>query len=162
MRCIGVEALFRMSYSRFMIIIYGPVQVAKWPSVAKSWLISLINRPGVAGAVLKHLCYWLIQSVSQCSCSSKSSKYHKSQTIRAREPTFWENVHPPHHVTCYISHVTCYMSCVMCPVSYIYIYFDKVMKLIGGGSVINGPTPSSFTSDAISYKRPCKIQKKGY
>ena len=32
---------------------------------------------------------------SQRSFSSRSSKYHKSQTGRARGLKFWENVHPP-------------------------------------------------------------------
>ena len=33
--------------------------------------------------------HWVIESSSKCS------KYHKSHTVRARELTFWENVHPP-------------------------------------------------------------------
>ena len=39
---------------------------------------------------------------------------------------------PMSRVTCHLSHVTCHMSHV------------KVVKLIGGGYIINGPTPSSF------------------
>ena len=50
-------------------------------------------------------------------------------------------------VTCRMSGVTCHMPRVTCHVSH-YIYkkenLDKVVKLIVGGSVINGPTPSSF------------------
>ena len=44
----------------------------------------------------------------------------------------------------------CHMSHVMCHVShvkrdfFIIIFFYKVMKLVGGGSVINGPNLSSF------------------
>ena len=34
---------------------------------------------------------------------------------------------------CHMSGVTCHVSCVMCQV-----FFDKVMELVGGGSVING------------------------
>ena len=34
---------------------------------------------------------------------------------------------------CHVSHVTCHMSCVMC-----HFFPVKVVKLIGGGSVING------------------------
>ena len=40
-------------------------------------------------------------------------------------------------VRCHVSHVTCHMSQVTC--HYFYLFFsDKVVKLVGGGSVING------------------------
>ena len=42
------------------------------------------------------------------------------------------NVHHPLCVTCHKSYVRCYMS------------HDKVVELVGGGSIINGATPSSF------------------
>ena len=43
------------------------------------------------------------------------------------------------HVTCHVSHGTCHMSCVTCNMSQFFIiifFLDKVVKLIGGGSVI--------------------------
>ena len=43
-----------------------------------------------------------------------SSKHCLSQTFRARELSFWENVHPALHVTCPISHVMCHVSHVTC------------------------------------------------
>ena len=52
---------------------------------------NIFNRPGVARAVLQTP-LWLIISVSESAFSSKSSKYHKSQTVRARDLKFWENV----------------------------------------------------------------------
>ena len=46
-------------------------------------------------------------------------------------------------VTRHMSPVTCHMSHDMCHMS--FFFKDKVVKLIGEGSVINGgPTPSSF------------------
>ena len=39
-----------------------------------------------------------------------SSRQCPSQTERAGELKFWENVHPPPCVTCHISHVRCHMS----------------------------------------------------
>ena len=58
---------------------------------------------------------------------------------------------PPNvsHVTCFVSCVTCHMSRVRYHVShvtchnifFIYFFFYKVVKLIGGGSVINGAYP---------------------
>ena len=50
------------------------------------------------------------------------------------------------HVKCHVSHVTCHMSHVTCQMSIIlFIYFFyKVVKLFGGGSVINGAYPVYF------------------
>ena len=45
---------------------------------------SVINRPGVAGAVLQ-TSLSLIDSLSQRSFSSKPSKHHYTQTVTARE-----------------------------------------------------------------------------
>ena len=49
------------------------------------------------------LIHSFINSVTQSSFSSKSSKYHKSQTIKARELTFLWECSPPS--TCHMSHV---------------------------------------------------------
>ena len=55
------------------------------------------------------------------------SKQHDSQTVRARELKFGENVHPRtcvtsqvSHTTCHVSHVTCHMSHVIC-----HIFFGQ-------------------------------------
>ena len=45
------------------------------------------------------------------------------------------------HVTCDMSRDTCHESHVIITIVY---FFYKVVKLVGGGSVINGVTPSSF------------------
>ena len=47
------------------------------------------------------------------------------------------------HVTCHASDVTCQVSHVTYHVSHV-IFFDKVVKLIEGGSVINEATQPSF------------------
>ena len=44
--------------------------------------------------------------------------------------------------TCHVSHVTCHVLCVMCHMSHFFV--DKVVKLVGGGYVINGATMSSL------------------
>ena len=49
--------------------------------------IMIFNRPGVAGAVLQTPSS-LIDSVSESAFSSQSSRYHKSQSRRARELKF--------------------------------------------------------------------------
>ena len=103
----------------------------------------VIKEPEKPGLFYNPPCYWLINQLIQSAFSSKSSKYHKSQTRRARELKFWENVHPPQHVTCHMPHVTCHVSHVTCHVSHVTcnFFFDKPVKLIGGGSVINGANP---------------------
>ena len=90
---------------------------------------------------------------------------------RASELKFLENVHPTlchmSHVTCHVSHVTCHLSHVTCHLSHVkkkffYFFFEKkkyiyisqfflplkswtkLVKLVGGGSVITGPTLSSL------------------
>ena len=46
---------------------------------------------------------------------------------------------------CHMSRVRCHMSHVTCHLSHVtYIFFYKVVKLVGGGSVIDGATPSSL------------------
>ena len=49
------------------------------------------------------------------------------------------------HVKYHVSHVSCHMSGVTCHESLIYFFegvgVDKVLELVGGGSVINKPTP---------------------
>ena len=53
-------------------------------------------------------------------------------------------------VTCHVSHVMCHVSRVTCHVSHVtcnffsFFFSDKVVKLIGGGSVINGAYPVQF------------------
>ena len=76
----------------------------------------IFNRPGVAGAVLQTASS-LIKWVSQSSFSSRYSQHHDSQTVRARELKFWENVHPTPCVMCHLSHVTCHISPVTCHLS---------------------------------------------
>ena len=57
----------------------------------------------------------LTQSVTDSSFSSKSSKHFHSQTVRARELNFLENVQHPS--TPHMSHVKYHTTCVRYPVS---------------------------------------------
>ena len=96
----------------------------------------IINRPGVAGAVLQTPSSF-INSVSSSAFSSRYSTNLHSQAVRARELNFFDNVHLPPPGTCHMSHVTCHVS----HVTFSYFFFYKVVKLVGGGSVINGAYP---------------------
>ena len=60
--------------------------------------LTYLTDPMWPGLFYKHLHHWLNNSVSHWSFSFKSSKYHKSQTVRARECS------PP--APCHVSHVT--------------------------------------------------------
>ena len=62
--------------------------------------------------------YWFTDS----SFSSQSLWHHKSQTVRARELTFWETVHPPPSVTRHMSCVTYQVSIVKCQVSGVFFF----------------------------------------
>ena len=67
-----------------------------------------------------------------------SLKHFNSQTLRARELKFLKKVHHPP-----LSSDTCHMSRVIC---HMYFFFFssslvKVVKLVGGRSVINVATP---------------------
>ena len=91
----------------------------------------MFNRPGIAGAVLQ-------SAPIDRSFSSKSSKHHKSKTIRSRDLKFWHNVH---HQSC----VGCHMSCVKC---IFLVFFYNLVELVGEGLLSTGPTPSSFCTYA--------------
>ena len=42
------------------------------------------------------------------------------------ELKFWENVHPPKHVTCHMSHGTCHVSHVTCHLSHVTCHLSPV------------------------------------
>ena len=100
------------------------------------------------GLFCNHLCHSLINSVVDPLVQT-SSKHCQSQTGRVSVLKFWENVHPTLCVRCQVSDFTCHVSPVTCHLSRvrlhkkkIYIYIlKKILKLVGGGSVINGLYP---------------------
>ena len=53
-----------------------------------------------------------------------------------------------------MSCIMCHMLRVMCQISQvtlnkIFFFVDKVVQLVGGGSVINGPTPCEFKTVSV-------------
>ena len=118
--------------------------------------------------------HWLIHSLTGPLVKSPS-KHSESQTGRARELQFWENDHPTLCVTCHLSCVTCHLSHITCNLSrvkkktkqkkkllkkrntkkikffYLEKKLDKVVELVGGGSVINGAYPVLFMLDFMLY-----------
>ena len=85
--------------------------------------LQIINRSGEAGAVLQ-ASLWLIDWLTESPFSANPSKHHYTKTVRARELTFFENVHP-HHV----SHVRCQVSVVLCQVSHVRCHMSCVKKI---------------------------------
>ena len=78
-----------------------------------------------------------------------SSEHLHSQIVRARELKIEKRFPSP---TCLVSHVMCHVSCIRCPVLRVTCnkVLDKVVKLVGGGYVINQATPSSFNKGLFS------------
>ena len=62
-----------------------------------------------------------------------------SQMARARKLFFKRKSSPL--PTFHLSYVTCHVSHVKCHILFIYIFFYKVVKLLGGGSIINEADP---------------------
>ena len=110
--------------------------------------------------------YSLFNSFAPLTFSSKSSNHFHSQIVRARELKSLEKIHLPPPVTGHVSHDMCHMSCVtsrvsrdICHVSCVtwqYFFYSflitsfsfyKVVKLVKGGSVINGATLSIFLTN---------------
>ena len=117
--------------------------------------ILLINRSSVARAVLHNLLHWLTDWLTDSAFSSEPSKHHYTETVRPRELTVWENVHPPPHITCHVSHVKCHVSGIMChcqvsgvtcQVSQFVIYFfwTKWLSYFVEDLLSTGPYLSSF------------------
>ena len=80
--------------------------------------------------------------VTASSFSSKSLKYHNSQTVKARELKLLENIHPD--TMCHVSPVKCHLShvlCNFCLLLFHFFYMHKVVELVVGGSVINEAYP---------------------
>ena len=101
----------------------------------------MINRPHVAGAVLQTTPS-LIKTLTNSSFVKISSKHPHLETLRVRDLNFLENVHLPPSVMCHVSHVMCHMSGVACHIHFFLLLFsDKMLELVGGGSVINGAYP---------------------
>ena len=67
------------------------------------------------------------------------------KTMRKQYTKLMPNVHPTSSVKRHMSCVMCYLSLVPCHLSHetchMSFLFDKVMELVGGGSVINGAYP---------------------
>ena len=95
-------------YQHFHFMFINKIMPNKYSAQESSAFIIVFTRSGVAGAVLQ-TAPWFIHLFSWWFFSSQSSRHRKSQTVRARELTYWENVQP-HHA----SHVTCHMSGVKC------------------------------------------------
>ena len=65
------------------------------------------------------------------------------------------DLHLPSPVTCHVSHVTFQVSNVTFKCIYIYsllihLFLDQVVKLIGGGSFINGASQPSYNKQCIA------------
>ena len=92
------------------------------PSLHEFVLTDLVE----PGLFYKHLCHSFIHWLIEWYFCSESPRHCLSQTVRAEQMKLLENVYLPPCVACHVSHVTCQMS----------DFFDQVVKLVVGGSVI--------------------------
>ena len=129
-------------------------------TVQRNWFSRLGTY--LMGLFYNHLCHWLIDWFIHSLLSDPLvriySKHSQSQSGRARELKFGENVHLTLYVMCHLSRVTCHVSLVNCHLSHVFkkIYIfplnslkmfffafviflkEKVMELVSGGSVMKG------------------------
>ena len=92
----------------------------------------------------------LSHSFNWSSFRSGTSRYCLSQTVRAGELKFRQNVHPPQCVTCHMSHVTgvtYQVSGVRCQV------FQKVVELVGVQPVSPGWGVNISSRCRVCYQR---------
>ena len=109
------------------------------------WTLYKIRRPGVDIVQTHSSLNYFLYSFIKSPFSSKPSKHHYSQTVRARELRIWENFYTPTRVTCLMLCVTCQVSHVRCQVYFFLIFFSyKAVELFGGGMLSTGPTQSSL------------------
>ena len=92
----------------------------------------IFNRPGKAGAVL-WTPLWFIYSLVESSFCSEISRHFLSQTVRAWKLKFWENVHTSPGVRCHVWFFFFFLCSLF--------FMEKVVELVGGGSVINEAYP---------------------
>ena len=94
-------------------------------------ILTIVNRPGVAGAVLQ-------------TPSSLIDEVHLSQLVilffKYLQNTFTPK---PYELACEVSHVMFHLSHVNCHILNLdfFNFFYKMVKLVGGGSVINRGLP---------------------
>ena len=87
-------------------------------------------------------------NVRKCHNSKEWSIFLHSRLL-SRELNFGENFYLPRCVTCHVSHVMCHVSCVMWHASHVtcnifWVFLDKRVELVSGGSVINRACPVQF------------------
>ena len=89
--------------------------------------IGLINRTGIAGAVLQRASP-LTDSFISLPFSSKYSKHRHFQTVRAGDLTIQENIKQPLCLMCHVPQVICHISHVMCPKSRVTCHMTSLLK----------------------------------
>ena len=138
---------FRTRRTRFLQLWEGThdmwhVTCDTWHATHDTWQVGggeqslIINRPVLAGAVLQ-----TASSLINLLIHPFPPNLQHIINPKPLELGSWnfERMFTPHHVSCVIchaSHVRCHVSCVM-----FFFFSDRVVELVGGGSVINGAYP---------------------
>ena len=100
-------------------------------------------------------CKFRVQNLKFCADSRKFCAVMRPRD-RAFKKLCWVSV------MCHVSHVMQHVSCVICHMSCVKKkYCDKVVELVGGGSVINGAYPELLkrtvtqSHDRAKFSRIC-------
>ena len=108
----------------------------------------ITNRPGEACSTITSVIDSLrdpLVRISSIDCNSQTIRAKEAQTLKDCSP------HTMAHmslVACHMSHITCHMSHVTSHMSIFinfYLFFDKMVELVSGVSVINRAIPSSLS-----------------
>ena len=128
----------------FLLLSTGPLQfyhiinVLCQMLIPKKYFSSIINRPGVAGAVLQSASsfHWVSQPFPH---NLQNIINHKPEELGSWNLERMFTLHNMSHVTCHVR-VTCHVSHVRCHMS----HFFPGQSLSVKGLLSTGPTPSSL------------------
>ena len=115
-------------------------QMHIWGEHSRTFRIAYFLNTGIQGALMR----WKLTNPWCFRTRTRSSEHHYTQTLRARELNFWENVHLQQRVTCQVSQVKCQVSGVT------FFFWQRcgyVESLLS-----TGPFPSSFNRIEILLK----------
>ena len=114
-------------------------QMHIWGEHSRTFRIAYFLNTGIQGALMR----WKLTNPWCFRTRTRSSEHHYTQTLRARELNFWENVHLQQRVTCQVSQVKCQVSGVT--------FFLTTLWLCGK-SFINGAFPVQFQQNWDTFK----------
>ena len=122
-------------------------QMHIWGEHSRTFRIAYFLDTWIQGALMR----WKLTNPWCFRTRTRSSEHHYTQTLRARELNFWENVHLQQRVTCQVSQFECQVSVVT------FFFFWQRCGYVEG-LLSTGPFPSSFNRIEILLKKIENVQ----